>query len=313
MAKTAFLEDRGFLRVSGPDALPFLQGIVTNDVAPAGEDRAVYACLLTPQGQYLHDFFVTRAAGGFLLECAATACAELIKRLTFYKLRSKVEIGECSRKLYTYAVWPHSSSPSPALRERVGVRVSLNENLCASLHRPPHPDPLPLQAGGEGILELKDAVSFVDPRLPGLGYRVYAAEKMPATATRQDYVDFCIDLGIPDSRTMRQGRDFLSALNLDQLNAVAWDKGCFVGQELTARIEYRGLAKKRMAIVTGSALREGEKLLEDSHEAGEIRQVNASQNKGLAVLKLSALNGRLLAGDGPVAAALPGWLRVSGI
>lgn len=267
MAKTAILEDRGFIRVSGADALPFLQGIVTNDVGRAEQGSAIYACLLTPQGQYLHDFFITRDADAFLLECAAASCADIIKRLTFYKLRSKVEIEDWQGRLFVHACF-----------------------------------------GGDGK-------GFPDPRHIGLGRRIYAVEKIPANASRQDYVDFCIDLGIPDSRAMRQGRDFLSALNLDQLNAVAWDKGCFVGQELTARIEYRGLAKKRLAIVTGSGLAEGEKLLEgEGQEAGEIRLVNASQNKGLAVLKLAALNGPLTAGTGGVAvqAALPGWLRVSG-
>ena len=90
------LEDRGVLRISGPDARSFLQGIVSNDVDKATAERAIWSAFLTPQGKYLHDFFLVEADGALLLEGERARLADLAKRLKLYKLRSKAEVEDVS-------------------------------------------------------------------------------------------------------------------------------------------------------------------------------------------------------------------------
>src|ERR1700728_3488370 len=88
------LPNRGFLRLSGPDRLTFLQGLVSNDVNKVAPDHAVYSCLLTPQGKFLHDFFLIADGDSLLIDCENDRRADLGQRLKAYKLRSKIEIAE---------------------------------------------------------------------------------------------------------------------------------------------------------------------------------------------------------------------------
>ena len=90
------LPERGLIRLSGPDAKGFLQALVSNDIAKLDSRRAIYAALLTPQGKYLHDFFVVAAADALWLDCERPRQADLQRRLTLYRLRSKVEIADAS-------------------------------------------------------------------------------------------------------------------------------------------------------------------------------------------------------------------------
>jgi folate-binding protein YgfZ len=229
------LSDRALLRVAGDDARIFLQNIITNDVPEEGMN---YACLLTPQGQLLHEFFVfPDETGGYFLDCDRAGRADLARRLGIYKLRSKISISEEAIKIYAQS-----------------------------------------KEGG-----------LADPRLPDLGYRVYTKDKIDAL-TAQDYYNFCISLGVPPLGAIRAGRDFLSNVNLDLLNAVSFDKGCFVGQELVARIEHRGLVKKRLFIVEGEGLAAGDALLQGGVDIGEIRIVDTTARRGLAVVKLEAVD-----------------------
>ena len=86
-------EDRGLIRIDGADARPFLQGIISNDVNKVSPARAVYAALLTPQGKYLHDFFVAELDGALVLDCEAPRRDDLLRRLSRFKLRSKVALA----------------------------------------------------------------------------------------------------------------------------------------------------------------------------------------------------------------------------
>src|SRR5271170_6606543 len=88
------LPNRSFLRLSGADRLTFLQGLVSNDVTKVAPGHAVYSCLLTPQGKFLHDFFLIADGDSLLIECEADRRADLAQRLKMYKLRSKIEIAE---------------------------------------------------------------------------------------------------------------------------------------------------------------------------------------------------------------------------
>lgn len=116
---------------------------------------------------------------------------------------------------------------------------------------------------------------FGDPRYKKLGQRLYAEDK--EAGEEGVYDDFLINLGIPNgSKTIHYEKDFAHELNLDALNAIAWDKGCFIGQEVVARVYNRGLAKKRLLIIKGQNLKPD----------GDIRQVNSTADIALAVLRL---------------------------
>lgn len=129
--------------------------------------------------------------------------------------------------------------------------------------------PLRVVAGSDGMK---------DPRHEKLGHRLYTENATEGHGGNYD--DLCISLGIPNgTKTVRYEKDFAHDVNLDLLNAIAWDKGCFIGQEVAARVHNRGLAKKRLMIVTGEGLA-GE---------GDIRQVNTAKTQGLAVLRLDSL------------------------
>src|SRR3954468_24664130 len=113
----AAVEGRGVIEIGGEDRVSFLQGLISNDVAKAAAGRAVYAALLTPQGRYLHDFFVVEKDGVLLLECEAPRAADLKRRLSLYKLRSKVAVAEVSQAWHTYVAW----------RDGVASRFSLTD------------------------------------------------------------------------------------------------------------------------------------------------------------------------------------------
>lgn len=223
------LNDRILIHVTGEDAASFLQNVMTNDIRKAENGQLVYSCLLTPQGQFLHEFFVSQAPdGGYFVDCDLGRSGDFMRRINIFKLRSKISLATAE-----------------------GYQV---------------------YAGGEGGL--------TDPRHESLGGRLYTDTNIVAKPLSA-YEDFCINLGIPAAKAMKPEKDYLVDINLDRLNAVAWDKGCFIGQEVTARIKYKGLAKKRLAIFDSSEL---------PPEIGEIRQVNTPGAQSLAIVKLSALN-----------------------
>lgn len=261
------LPERGLISVSGAEAVSFLQNLVTQDINLLSSNALVYSCLLTPQGRFLHDFFISGdGSGGFFLECGQPRREDLIRRLGIFKLRAKVVIAACEE----FDVYAATAPPA-------GTNV------------------------------------FSDPRLSALGYRFYRSRSEPRidAAPSTEYSDRRICLGVPEgSPDIKPEIDILSDVNLDRLNAVSWDKGCYVGQEVTARMHYRALVKKRMVVLSGNALVFGDSLVQNGHAVGEVRSVNASGTQALAVLKLAALaEGAIITAAGvTVAAALPGWL-----
>jgi len=238
------LPNRAVFRLSGPDRLTFLQGLVSNDVNDAAPGKAVYSCLLTPQGKFLHDFFLYADGESLLIECEADRRADLMQKLRMYKLRSKVEFAEA--EFSVFAVFG---------------------------------------AVGAGI-------SAPDPRTPALGTRVLldAATPDPAEVPYDTYDRMRIAYAVPDgSRDMEVGKAILLENNIDLLNGVAWDKGCYTGQELTARTKYRGLIKKRLMPVrlSGAAPEIGTPLMAGGSEIGEMRTHNG--DIGLALMRFEAV------------------------
>lgn len=275
--------DRAVIALSGPDRQSFLQGLVSNDVAKATAERAIYAAFLTPQGKYLHDIFIAAAGERLLIDCEAARRADLLRRLSMYKLRAKVALGNADE----LAVGLHfggGALEALALRAEPGLA----------------------RAEGDGTV-------FVDPRLASLGARaILPPASFPAeNAKPTDYDQLRLSLGVPDgSRDLPVEKAILLENGFDELNAIDWAKGCYMGQELTARTRYRGLVRKRLmpVAIEGPAPAPGTPLLLGDKEAGEMR--SASGAIGLALVRLEALgHGALVAGSAKLSPRKPDWAK----
>lgn len=266
----AVLAERGVLEISGKDRCGFLQGLVSNDVTKAAPDRALHAALLTAQGRYLHDFFIIDLDGALYLDTEAARLSDLIRRLALYKLRSNVTLADAS--------------------ERFLAGVAFGGDALAALHLPEeHGAAAPF---GRGI-------AYADPRLAALGARFLVprgAGTMPLDAAglvRADptaYDRLRLSLGVPDgSRDLSVEKTILLEAGFDELNGVDWQKGCYMGQELTARTKYRALIKRRLFPVTveGPLPSPGTPVLLGEQEAGEMR--SGRDGIGLALLRLDAV------------------------
>ncbi len=270
----AVLSDRALLRIGGPEARPFLQGLVSNDVDKVGPTQAVYAALLTPQGKFLHDFFIYERDGALLLDVESARRDDLAKRLKLFKLRSKVTM-EPADDLVVVAAW------------------------------------------GEGA----ERAGTADPRLIEAGARLVLPKgETPAGLTAADaaaYDAHRLSLGLPDgSRDMEVEKSVLLECGFEELHGVDFDKGCYMGQELTARTKYRGLVKRRLmpVAIEGAAPAPGTPITLDGRDAGEMRSARGSA--GIALIRLDALekariDGRpLMAGETPLAAWTPSWMSL---
>jgi folate-binding protein YgfZ len=291
MPQFAALPARALLSVTGPEARPFLQGLISNDIEKAAPGRAIHAALLTAQGKYLHDFFIAaRGDGALLIDCEAARRDDLRKRLMIYRLRSKATI-EALDGWSVFAVWGDGALPALGLGADAGAAAPFG--------------------GG---------VAFVDPRLAALDARALLADDgagaltglMPADADAYDR--WRLSHGVADgSRDLEPEKSILLESNFEELNGVDFDKGCYVGQELTARTKYRGLVKKKLVPVelSGAAPEPGTQIFLDGKDAGTMR--SARDGHGLALLRLDALaaaKGTLTAGDVRLVPRLPGWMRL---
>ncbi len=269
--------ERALLRVTGDDARPFLQGLITGDIDKVTPDRAIWAALLTPQGKYLFDFFaVEDADGAILLDVDAGRSADLLKRLKLYKLRAKVTIEEAG------AGW--------TVTYRWG-------------------EPAPEPAGT--VIRDGERIRIADPRHAGLGYREIAPAAADSNAPLAAYHTHRIALGVPEgSLDLPVEKATLVENGFDELGGVAWNKGCYVGQEVTARMKYKGLAKKRLLPVTfdGERPETGAPVVAGGKEVGEIRSVG--DGVALALLRLEALAQPLTAGDVALHPSVPDWVKL---
>ncbi len=171
------------------------------------------------------------------------------------------------------------------------------------------PDPLRVYAAWDGPPPA--GLAAPDPRLPEAGWRVLAGE-LPATADAAGYDAHRLRLGLPDgSRDMDAEKSVLLEAGFDELGGVSWTKGCFMGQELTARTKYRGLLKRRLVPVSAAAdlPPPGTAVLRDGVEVGSLRSANGPL--GLALLRLDAIGAALTCG-GPLEVHVPGWMRLPG-
>jgi folate-binding protein YgfZ len=242
----AILSDRAVLDVSGTDAASFLNGLLTNDVLSLKPRDACYAGLLSAQGKALFDLFVWRFDGGFLLDVAAHRAADLLKKLTMYKLRAAVTL-----------------SPRPEYAVIAGWGDV----------PPPH-------------------YAWPDPRIPAMGWRWITSpsplevEGRGEGDTVANYHAHRISQGVPDSSDIGTDQLLWLETNADMLHGVSFTKGCYVGQENTARMHHRGKVRKRIVRVTSTeGLPEsGTIIFADDKQAGQLLSVMGDQ--GLALLRM---------------------------
>jgi tRNA-modifying protein YgfZ len=246
--KTALLKDRGVVSVSGPDAAAFLDNMITNDLPVLEDGAALFAALLTPQGKILFEFFVVRSGDGFLLETQREKAADLTKRLGMYKLRANVAINDLSANYAVIAMW----------------------------------------GGGEPAMPL--ALAYDDPRHGRLGRRALIAAAMAAKQLDEHldasaYHAHRVACGVPEGgKDYALGDTFPHEASYDRLNGVSFTKGCFVGQEVVARMQNKTVVRKRVAMIEGQGLTTGAEVKISDAVIGTVGSVAGS--RALALLRL---------------------------
>ena len=288
------LEDRAVLSVSGPDRRALLQGLVSNDVDKVTAETARYAAFLTAQGRYLHDFIMVAAGEAIWLDAEASRLDDLKRRLSVYRLRAKVTLD---------------------LRADLAVAAIFGETAAAALGLADEPGSA--RAFGPGIV-------FVDPRLAALGARAILPREAARAALSEAglseaefaaYDRLRLSIGVPDGdRDLIVDKSLLLESGFDELHGVDWQKGCYVGQELTARMKYRGLVRRRLVPVEirGPAAEPGTIVSADGREVGEMR--SSCDRLGLALLRVEAIREghRLTAGEAELVPIKPAWMRLDG-
>jgi len=265
--KAAFLPDRGVVKVAGEDARNFLNGLITTDIEQLRPGLGRFGALLTPQGKIITDFLITEApsghGGGFLIDAPRALAKGLADKLGFYKLRAKVVVENLSDSLGVLAAWDGEPAMQPDL-------------------------------------------SFADPRNAALGWRILIPEELTqklAELIGAELVDSAayeahrIASGVP-----RGGLDFMYGdafpheTNMDRLNGVDFDKGCYVGQEVVSRMQHRGTARTRTVkiILDGPSPEAGTTILAGDKQVGTIG--STSGENGLALVRIDRVADALDAG-----------------
>ena len=284
--QAALLPDRGVVKVVGDDARRFLNGLVTSDMTKVSPGHPRFAALLTPQGKIIADFIIAEApaedGGGFFLDAPKALAGTLVEKLNFYKLRAKVICEDLSEVLGVMAVW-------------------------------------------NGPDDSEYGLSYPDPRLPALGSRVMLPPHLAGEAVAdlgatldaaEAYEAHRIALAVP-----RGGLDFIYAdtfpheADMDQLNGVDFEKGCYVGQEVISRVEHRASARSRVVPIaydeyapsTGLPITAGDK------HVGTLG--SSAKGHGLALVRLDRIADALAAGTPLVAGGItirtvkPAWAK----
>lgn len=260
---------RDVVAIRGEDSRSFLQGLISQDIERVSETAAAYSALLTPQGKYLHDFLLCASGTELFLDCEAERSADLISRLSRFKLRADVTFEQ---------------------RHDLSVFAVFGEGALAKLGRSETP--------GDAAI-VGDQIVFTDPRSPSLGCRIigpeqqfleYAEDHEIREADFETYDAHRIALEVPDgSRDMEVEKSTLLESNFEPLNGIDWDKGCYMGQELTARTKYRGLVKRRLSAfrATSPSQTPGRPVMLGDRNVGEIR--SRSGDHVLVSIRLDAL------------------------
>lgn len=266
------LPHRTVITVQGDDAATFLQGMLTNNITKATPSQAIYAALLTPQGKYLYDFFVLGQAEGYLLDCSQRYLQDILKKLSFYRLRAKVTIEDRSDRYEVVAAL------GPKALE--GITELQPGNLL------PH-------------LSQDGTLAFIDPRSASLYARCFVEKNDHFMALKaqgfvegdiNSYEQLRIRHTIADGdKDLVSGDTFPLPFGLNALNAIDYTKGCYVGQEVTARTHHKGTLHKQLYTLQShdsSLPPPGTPVTANGKKIGTL--CSSSGNIGLALLDTAA-------------------------
>ena len=240
------LNDRAILYINGPDAKNFLQNLITNDINKVSDNSSCFASLLTPQGKFLYEFFIVKHKSGYFIDCEKSQSKGIFEQFTLYKIRSKVEILDLSNEFVVANFGYEKYLSIDGAQDILGFTLKFRE------------DPV-----------------ILDPRNKSLGARlIINLEKLYLSLKKLELKDDELDnyyskthkLGIV-SKDFNKLKNKLFGIecNYDELNGIDFKKGCYVGQENTARIKLKKKLSKRLLPIE---LIDG-KLIED-----EIIKVN---------------------------------------
>mgnify|MGYP006173891079 CR=1 FL=1 len=221
------LEDRGILYVNGADSKEFLQNLISNDINKVDEANSCFASLLTPQGKFLFAFIVIKHKSGYFLDCEKSQTEKLFKQLGIYKLRSNVEIMNLSNEFVIAAFNRDKFLKFEGAKDEAGNTIKYREDSI-----------------------------LLDPRNKELGARlVINLEKLYLSLKKlelkdsniNEYYNLSHKLGIPQRNMNKlQNKLFGIECNFEELNGIDFKKGCYVGQENTARIKLKNKLSKRL-------------------------------------------------------------------
>ena len=233
--ETTILDDRGFIKINGDEAKSFLQNIVTNDIEKITDSLTLFSSIFTPQGKYLYEFFILKFEDGYLLECEKKLTSEIIKIFDFYKLRTKVNLIDVSKK-YT------------------NIIISLEK--FKEITKTEHVKGSTLSCEKGSTLSCENERIYVDSRHKNLGAKIITkienAENIIKKLDlkkidKKNYYEKSFALGIPQlNLTKLKDKIFGIENNLDELNGIDFKKGCYIGQENTSRIKLRNKLRRRI-------------------------------------------------------------------
>jgi len=225
-----------FLEISGQDSVPFIQNLITNDINKCKENHFVYSCLLTPQGKFFADFFIFKNKEKYFFEVNDIFYENFLNKLNMYKLRSNINIEEI-KLFYSFIIF--------------------------------------------GELEINNHYEILnfDPRNNNIGKKLIQYDPLIKFNEKiieideKKYHEILIKNKVPYSPfDLQENKSLLLENNFDNINAISWNKGCFVGQEITARMKYRALLKKQLyalELISGK-INIGDKIIEKGVVLGEI-------------------------------------------
>ena len=246
------LEDRGLILTKGSEAKEFLQNIISNNVQKVDERNSIFSAIFTPQGKYLYEFFIIKNKDGYLLDCQIEIKDDLIKHLLKYKLRSKVEIKDLSS---SHVVGVISKDKFEEIQKELNSK--------------------------EKTLLYRESPCFMDTRLPSLGARVLSnLEKLHLTIKKlnlkildkSNYLALSHKEGVPATGIKNlQNNLFGLESNYEELNAIDFKKGCYVGQENTARMKLKNKLRKRLLpVVSNNSIKISDEIKFNDQIVGKV-------------------------------------------
>jgi folate-binding protein YgfZ len=247
------LNDRAVLYLNGEDIIDFLQNLISNDVNKVSDDNSCFTSLLSPQGKFLYEFIIIKHKSGYIIDCEKSQADGLFKQLSVYKLRSKIEILNLSNEFVVAAFSHEKFLTFDKAQDVSGFTLKYRE------------DPI-----------------FLDPRNKQLGARlIINLEKLYLSLKKldlhnsnlSDYYSFSHKLGIvPKELNKLQNKLFGIESNYEELNGIDFKKGCYVGQENTARIKLKNKLSKRLFPINllSGKLNEGESIYANEIEIGKV-------------------------------------------